>query len=165
MKILEPNIGVQERTPIDIKMLKSVRAFSLKKEMYLGIHLDWSDLKSSHRYYNLFIDEGAFIKDKCEYHEVPSLQYIGTSASKEYRLCLKISENFSYNFKRTDCEATDLSNAWFSLYIQCVDSEHHDENLSDPSVIKCLVPLTNFSQRNEGHFSFIQEIIFDLEVF
>lgn len=139
--------------------------------MYLGVCLDWSDLKSYHKYYNLFIDESAFIKDKQESHEVPLLNYIGTSASKEYRLCLKINGNFSYNFKRTDCDAMNFSYAWFCVYIQCVDSEHHslgivNENLiNDPSVMKCLVPLTNFSQRDERNFSFIQEIIYDLEVF
>ena len=174
MRIFETNRDAdseEDVISVEFNILKNFKVFQLKKEMYLGIHLDWSDAKRSHKYYNLFINENVFIREKLEQHAKQSLQYIGTTTSAEFRLGLKMNSNWSHDFKRTDGNTT--STIWFCIYVQCVDSNLHsivanaDNELfdNDPAVIKCLVPLVNFTQQNGEDFSFIKEIIYDLEVF
>jgi hypothetical protein len=137
------------------------KIFSLSKETYFCIDLQWQKFDENIKYYNIFIDE------IIENDTTQNIRLIGSSKIEKYSICLKINENFELN----PANLSDQSKLNFSIYIQAID-----KNLSniinkdffailDNSVVKIALKLNGIHAKNKELKNFFDEIIYDIEFF
>ena len=161
-------IDTKSEDLIQLQPFKSdfkTKIFTLSRQVYLCIDVQWKKLIQNVNYYNVFIDETV----NNDSNDSNKLRFIGTSKIESFLICLKMNENLEFNPVQFSAE----SKLQFNIHIQgidkCMDSLIYNNGLGElgNSFHRINITAKGIKLRNQDlkNLKFYDEIIYDFEAF
>lgn len=144
------------------------KMFQLSNKIYLSAVLNWNKESFETKYYNLFIKKS--LNQITRNEEIVILpkscfKYIGSSCSEEFRLCSKLNENIYLDSNQKTAKF------FATVYVQSIKENlngcflNENELETNGSVQRVDLELAHLNIKDDLNLDFIDEIIYDLEIF